>query len=1141
MSDYYRNQPQSNEPFRPADKQPDYAGQPAAPDMPLWQQAGTVGDSFASPFDAEIRQGGMPLYPDTAKADFLVGGDDAPTRVAPRVAIAQKVSRRTEVQNASVPFDRPVEAVAPAAEGEAPRRRRSRVAEHAEPQPAPEARPAQAEAFDPFAAGDQEAPAERRAAVPGGRYTGARTAMPAQGQRIPPEAARDPEMPAPRAQQPAQRPQGQRPAPQSRPPMPQRPAPQGQRPAQARPEEMPRRQAPRPEERVQSRPAAEPFRRPAAASIERPRYEFEEVDEEPETTRRGGVLMPIVLVLLVLGALLAGLCLPDWEGMGGIGSAIAPVKEQVVSAFANVKNMIVPEEEPLKSFAATAADSAAPTQVLFTVQTSRNVTGLRIVDDFGEEVYAGTLSAEMEASGEVISNSNVLIWKPAYTAEEAYAGGYTVYAVRKDGSESEGMRALSDVSIAAPKSTAPAMQGFTCDTAISAVPAHITFTVTTSAQVTAVRVADSYNNIVATLYATDPTTEAASMTEDGDTRVWTLSADVEAAYSGSYIAQYQTEEGDLSFASSDYAVQVQLGNEPTPAPTAEPTVLPTEEPTEAPTPVPTPAPTATPVPTPEPTATPEPTPTPVPTSAPLTGLTAEAGEETAPQSIKLKSTVYDSGKTKTGYTRTHAISMLNAFTTKTGGNDYAGWPQAGVLTFRSGPLRQNAAYGTVEVEKKKLTQVWSSPIGSMKTSDGNAYGVAAPGQPVVVKWPTQLRANMGIKDEMKEVKALKEAIVAGQDGLVHFYNLLTGEETREPIEIGAPSRGGLSVATNGTPILGVGQYHSKLAKGAVKNGYHLIDLVNNKKLFRLAGDGKDKNSNYSGFTGAALFDSVTGTMIVGGMNGVLYTTELGPIKEAYNYQSNKISVQTDTQGYKTVADGQSKKNTAIDASVAVYNNYVYYADQIGVLQCVDLNTLSPVWAVKLGDNTDATPALDAAEDGVALYTGNGISNGKRGPATIRRMDALTGETVWSYDVPELKGHKKLKMGVHASPVVGQNAIEKLVIFTVTKGPDGAEVIAFNKADGSVAWQTALESESISSPVAVYNEAGDAWLIQAESNGNVHLMDAKTGAILDTLTLAPIENEEAKIVIEASPAVYGDLVVIGTTGKDAGGVYCIKID
>ena len=642
MSDYYRNHNQSSDPFQPPrngaaeDAAPwdmPMDGPEMAQGMPAWQQPGVMGSGFLAedpaPFGAEMQQSGVPLFQDAM--DFRTQGDDAPTRVAKPLA-QQMVNKRTTVGRGPGPFERPAAPVAQPAqpapapqpappapaggpereEAPAPRRRRSRVAERAQeaavepPQPAPQE-------YDPFEAGDSEVPeaprAERRAAVPGGRYTGARTAMPEGGPRSRSAAARPqegdqppkdgnasapaPRRPAPRPAQPGRRPapaQGQQPAPQGqrpaqpgrrpapaqRPPQ-QRPAPQGQRPAQqaamppvgqrmAQAEmeggAMPRRQAgPR---QQPARPADEPFRRPTA-SVDRPRYDFEEdedyASQEPER-RRGGVLLPIVIALLVVGALLAGICLPDWEGMGGgIGSAIAPVKSTLVGAFTSVKNMIVPEEDPIKSFSAAAADSAAPTQVIFAVQTAKSVMGLRIVDDLGNTVYDGNYSTDKEASGEVISNSNVLLWKPSCTIEDAYSGGFTAYARRQDGVESEGFPVSAPVTISAPRVVAEPMQGFTCDTSISGVPAHLTFTLTTSTDVTAVRVVDSYNTPVVSMYLTDPQNEDATVTETGDQRIWTLGAEVTTAYSGSYDAQYQLD-GELNFTPSGMSVDVQLGSEP---------------------------------------------------------------------------------------------------------------------------------------------------------------------------------------------------------------------------------------------------------------------------------------------------------------------------------------------------------------------------------------------------------------------------------------------------------------------------------------------------------------------------------------------------------------------------------------------------
>lgn len=1113
LSDYFHNSsnPQDN-------------GQENWQQMPVWQQA----DMMSAP-GMTMQQGGVPLY--DAEGDFLAEGDNAPTRVA------RPVTQPAFSRPAQQPEETKAEAE-PAAEQPAPRRRRSRVAERNAAEAASAAAAAAAPAadeFDPFSAGDSEvaSPAARLAAAPDGRYTGPRTAVPQQRS----------EGDTPRAQQATSQP-ARRPA--ARPAQPgQRPASNGQSAAQ-RPAQRPQQRPVYSEEELEDRPrrqaaptegprknaprADEAFHRPSA-SVPRPRYEFEDEDDElEEEEHRGGVLLPIVIALLVIGGLLAGLCVPDWQAIGGpVGGVLAPIREKVVGAFESVKAMIIPEEEAIQAFSVTTNDTETPAQVLFTVQTAKNVTGLRIENDLGDTVYSGAYSADGSQS-DVIANSNMLVWTPSCTIDSAYTGGFTAYATRKNGEELEtGVHTEESVVISTPRPLQPAMQSFTCDTTVSDVPVRITFTLTTSTEVSAVRVVDDNNMPLATMYDTDEdVTAEATMVENGDVRVWTLAADVEGNYSGSYSAQYLLADEGFSFTASGYSVQVVMGLDPTATPVPiEETASPIPEPTVTPTL----EPTATPEPTPEPTATPE------PTNAPLPDLSAEAADSAAPSAIKLSATVYSNGKTTSSYNREHAISMLNAFTTLNGGSDYAGWRQAGVLTFRSGPLRQNAAYGNADVQTGELSLVWSQPVGGMKISEGSVYGVTAPGQPVIVKWPTELRQRMGIKDEMKEVKALREVIVAAQDGKVYFYNLLTGEATRDPIDLGAPSRGGLSVATNATPILGVGQYNAKLAKKTVKNGYHILNLVTNEKERLIAGDGKDKNSNYSGVTGAALFDSVTGTMVVGAQNGVLYTAEFGSVKEAYNYASNEIKLATAYQGYKTQADGQKKTNTVIEGSVAMYNNYVYYGDQAGILQCVNVNTLQPVWALDLNETLESTPALDVTDNDVSLYIGNTLTS--KGTCAIYRINALTGEIIWTYEVPELTYVKNADVGCVASPVIGQESLSDVVIFTVTNASKSSQVLALNKQDGTVAWSVDMESPSLSSPVAVYNTDGDAWILQAEQNGQIHLMDGKDGSILDTLTLTA-ETEGATLQIKASPAVYGNLLIIGTTGKDASGVYCIEI-
>ena len=110
----------------------------------------------------------------------------------------------------------------------------------------------------------------------------------------------------------------------------------------------------------------------------------------------------------------------------------------------------------------------------------------------------------------------------------------------------------------------------------------------------------------------------------------------------------------------------------------------------------------------------------------------------------------------------------------------------------------------------------------------------------------------------------------------------------------------------------------------------------------------------------------------------------------------------------------------------------------------------------------------------------------------------------------------------ASPVMGQNAISNLAIFTLAKTEDGGAVIAFDKVTGEVVWQQNMAHFSYSSPVAVYNENGDAWIIQGDSAGKMHLMDGQSGMVLNTLMLDGS--------IEGSPAVYNNMLVVGTRGK-----------
>ena len=209
----------------------------------------------------------------------------------------------------------------------------------------------------------------------------------------------------------------------------------------------------------------------------------------------------------------------------------------------------------------------------------------------------------------------------------------------------------------------------------------------------------------------------------------------------------------------------------------------------------------------------------------------------------------------------------------------------------------------------------------------------------------------------------------------------------------------------------------------------------------------------------------------------------------------------------------------------------------GILQCVDSNTMNAVWAFDTGDNTDAALALDFdAEGNLGLYTGNTMYtrlNKAKSKVSLRRINALTGEEVWKYDISCVY-NKEQNAGLKASPLIGQNDIADLVIFTVnmTGGAKRSTILALNENTGAEVWRCELSAEAISSPVAVYNANGKSWVVQADRNGVLYLLDGLTGEIRSKLDLGGD--------IQASPAVYNNMLVIGTCSKDNAYMYGIKI-
>ena len=44
--------------------------------------------------------------------------------------------------------------------------------------------------------------------------------------------------------------------------------------------------------------------------------------------------------------------------------------------------------------------------------------------------------------------------------------------------------------------------------------------------------------------------------------------------------------------------------------------------------------------------------------------------------------------------------------------------------------------------------------------------------------------------------------------------------------------------------------------------------------------------------------------------------------------------------------------------MTIYKNYAFFVNNSGLLQCLDLNTLTPIWTYTMEDDCDATLGLE---------------------------------------------------------------------------------------------------------------------------------------------------------------------------------------
>ncbi len=448
----------------------------------------------------------------------------------------------------------------------------------------------------------------------------------------------------------------------------------------------------------------------------------------------------------------------------------------------------------------------------------------------------------------------------------------------------------------------------------------------------------------------------------------------------------------------------------------------------------------------------------------------------------------------------------------------------GVTCFRGNNYRDTASYGHAEIKDKKLKIQWQIPTGGID----NWTGVGWNGQPSIVQWSKELRSSMNIGEDKKDKEDLCEVIYAALDGKVYFLDLEDGSPTRERIDIPGPVKGSLTVDPRGMPLLYVGQGINTVHGNKVEMGYRIYSLIDQKKLFFINGLDAFAHRGWSAFDSTALIDEKTDTMLLAGENGIFYTVKLNT---NYNKTENTIVIDPKVTKYRYRISGNSYQG--IENSVAVYKNLAYFADNGGWLQSVDLNTLRPVWIRDITDDTDSTIVIEEEkEEQVSLYTACEVDKqGTKGMSSIRKIDALSGQLIWekSYECYSMLGDKPINGGALATPVLGKNSLKHMVIYNLARygGFNKGLLAALDKSTGEEVWRLEMPNYSWSSPVDVYTEEGEGYLILCDSAGKMYMIDGLTGQVLDVISLGAN--------IEGSPAVFENTIVVGTRGQKIFGV------
>lgn len=492
------------------------------------------------------------------------------------------------------------------------------------------------------------------------------------------------------------------------------------------------------------------------------------------------------------------------------------------------------------------------------------------------------------------------------------------------------------------------------------------------------------------------------------------------------------------------------------------------------------------------------------------------------------------------------------------GDDYTNL--RGVISFRGNNFRNGGSYGnigslniprnadgslqiTTDEEGNRVwnynifKEEWKAETFSLQKGVGGGYsgawtGSGWTGQPIIVQWDKETKQHMNMFDWAKSNDNMVEVIYATMDGHIYFLDLESGNPTRNKMNIGVPFKGAGSLDPRGIPILylGAGDSYDRPSdfRPAKAMAINLLDCT----VMYEFGIKPDSFAlrDWTAYDSSALVCAENDSLVYPGENGILYVIKLNTEfdKTAGTLKMNPSDVIK--LRYSSTKDRDKGYALGYEGSAAAFSHYVFLTENSGLMHCVDLNTMEVVWVQDIWDDTNSSPVFAIENGECYLYVGNTLdgatdSNGL-GKTAFFKIKASTGEIVWKIE-RDIYTTSHITGGVMTSAVIGKNNLEGRAYivfssFSNTYGQSG-KFLCINTNDGSIIWEGTIRTYAWSSPVAVYDKDGNGYIVQCNCGGNMYLIDGAS----DTYENALLDRYTVEGTIEATPAVFNDMIILGT--------------